>query len=1051
MEAAQAAVLRGQHMRHAGVHCSGQRQAAQSTDTSPAGAAATGTDLPAAAAYFPLLSSDVTSSYPAAAYEGVAHNLDWVEDPAFGQVMACDEARQSYVSIPGLEYGQGGGLAVAFWAKVRPHSGASMDYAYSHTNAANTDYAFDPNTVAVFFPERDHPDFGVARAMLRDATDVRTNGTDPFYLDSSGCVASSAACTPAAAGAANLAAAEGQWHLLGLSTRPGGGKGFQLYVNGTLAAEAKEDAEGFTKTATGGGPMNLTGNITLCSRSDLEPTRFFGGSIAHLLIYNTSLTPDQMRLIYETGQPQSQSASPAAAPVPAGADQAAASPGATDASSVDPASAAQQAVAAGFQPAPGCITSCADDNGVPVCLAAGGQVRQCTASNTSTGAPVIGAAEQQQAGAAAVAPDSPPAAAQQPGSDPSQGVAQLGGQPLCSESPIQGVSTVQACAAGYICAPLSRQQIAANFGGQLPLNVGDIGVCAYMPHDLMLPNATDVPPAMAFFPLNSQTLQSFPLPEHTGSASGAGVVGDPLFGSALLCTQSDRDLVALDPVQYARSGAFSINLWFKPENMSGEAACPSAMYLPQEEHPAYGVVRAIVKDFDDQPTSMGAQTWLDSDGNVAYNGERSTSPQSPSLFDGDWHMATLTSQPGGGRGYRMYLDGQLAGEVAEGRSYVSPEGFPIPIDGGDPMLLDGNVVLCVRSDDPGGRHYDGQLAHLGLHDTALDETQVGLLYSEVSRNMGAATSSSTITPAGPELPVLSPSSGANITRFSISGQRCQFPALYNGELATDCVTVEGMSFCQIEENVWEECVPLGGEVAAASTGGPMYSSDPSQAPPSSAAEEPSSSDPSAAASPIIIADSGAQCQLPLRYNGMQVDGCVNIDGSYQCWGMETDSWEGCPTDLMETQPEGGELGVPASSVALHVVPSISRQTASGDACQLPVGEILDDCIDRNGTWSCLDSSLSWQQCDLGSSPPPTDDQGQLLVTQRTTTSGEACLLPAVFRGHLFFDCVDYSDAQTGTAEICPTQAATWELCSNSGFTGQEQPDPQPFRQAGACR
>ena len=181
-------------------------QAAQSTDTSPAGAAATGTDLPAAAAYFPLLSSDVTSSYPAAAYEGVAHNLDWVEDPAFGQVMACDEvrqlqaprrrnnscaarsaastrptrsatpfplplddtscqpplrppalpaparptglqARQSYVSIPGLEYGQGGGLAVAFWAKVRPHSGASMDYAYSHTNAANTDYAFDPNTV----------------------------------------------------------------------------------------------------------------------------------------------------------------------------------------------------------------------------------------------------------------------------------------------------------------------------------------------------------------------------------------------------------------------------------------------------------------------------------------------------------------------------------------------------------------------------------------------------------------------------------------------------------------------------------------------------------------------------------------------------------------------------------------------------------------------------------------------------------------------------------------------------------------------------------------
>lgn len=29
--------------------------------------------------------------------------------------------------------------------------------------------------------------------------------------------------------------------------------------------------------------------------------------------------------------------------------------------------------------------------------------------------------------------------------------------------------------------------------------------------------------------------------------------------------------VALDAVQYARSGAFSVNLWFKPGNMSGDS------------------------------------------------------------------------------------------------------------------------------------------------------------------------------------------------------------------------------------------------------------------------------------------------------------------------------------------------------------------------------------------------------------------------------------------------------------------------------------------------
>jgi hypothetical protein len=51
--------------------------------------------------------------------------------------------------------------------------------------------------------------------------------------------------------------------------------------------------------------------------------------------------------------------------------------------------------------------------------------------------------------------------------------------------------------------------------------------------------------------------------------------------------------------------------------------------------------------------------------------------------------------------------------------------FPaLQIDGGDPMLLNGNVALCVRSDDPSGRHFDGTLAYLGLYDVALNDTQV---------------------------------------------------------------------------------------------------------------------------------------------------------------------------------------------------------------------------------------------------------------------------------------------------------------------------------------
>ena len=205
-----------------------------------------------------------------------------------------------------------------------------------------------------------------------------------------------------------------------------------------------------------------------------------------------------------------------------------------------------------------------------------------------------------------------------------------------------------ACTAGYVCAALSSAQVASSFGASLPAAEGQLGVCAYAPNvssvlasgwaaaswpawhpaphvaaclplpgqGLLLPPPSDVPPALAFFPLGSQTLQSFPVPQYGGSAAGAGVVADPLFGSALLCTDEDSDLVggrrcragagggagaagaearglgcatavsraraptplsaprppaqvALDSVPYGRSGAFSVNVWFRPANLSG--------------------------------------------------------------------------------------------------------------------------------------------------------------------------------------------------------------------------------------------------------------------------------------------------------------------------------------------------------------------------------------------------------------------------------------------------------------------------------------------------
>ena len=67
--------------------------------------------------------------------------------PPAALLPARPQARQSYVSIPGLQYGQAGRFAVVFWAQPQLESGASLDYAYSHTNARNTQFAFDPNEV----------------------------------------------------------------------------------------------------------------------------------------------------------------------------------------------------------------------------------------------------------------------------------------------------------------------------------------------------------------------------------------------------------------------------------------------------------------------------------------------------------------------------------------------------------------------------------------------------------------------------------------------------------------------------------------------------------------------------------------------------------------------------------------------------------------------------------------------------------------------------------------------------------------------------------------
>ena len=71
------------------------------------------------------------------------------------------------------------------------------------------------------------------------------------------------------------------------------------------------------------------------------------------------------------------------------------------------------------------------------------------------------------------------------------------------------------------------------------------------------------------------------------------------------------------------------------------------MFLPEDAHPAHGLLRSVVKDSTDPDTNV----FVDSDGHVNDNTPRvnGTFLNMP-LTNGNWHMATLTSRPNGTRG-----------------------------------------------------------------------------------------------------------------------------------------------------------------------------------------------------------------------------------------------------------------------------------------------------------------------------------------------------------------------------------------------------------------
>ena len=167
----------------------------------------------------------------------------------------------------------------------------------------------------------------------------------------------------------------------------------------------------------------------------------------------------------------------------------------------------------------------------------------------------------------------------------------------------------------------------------------------------------------AFFPLVDGDLRSYPDAKYDGEvvegfegvqwpASADG--DDDVFPGALECVERAKGLVELANVPYGTQGDFSINLWMRhrlnqtrsdenalhgylfshagehvKENVaenpnSGWVWRPNqiSVWVPSEGRPHFGLVRAVVKDADDEYLDKSSQSFLDSDGKFSDDEKR---------------------------------------------------------------------------------------------------------------------------------------------------------------------------------------------------------------------------------------------------------------------------------------------------------------------------------------------------------------------------------------------------------------------------------------------
>lgn len=306
--------------------------------------------VPDAAVFFPLTASgpsgaDITSQGSQQTLLGsINGTASWISDSLFGYVLACSKERTNSIILDPVTIGTQGPFAVNLWFKANYTDNNGNAYAYllsALTNATQRvsggSNVYIPNSLQLMLPEAANNRTGLVRSIVKDSNDQNQTST----LDSDGKYNNN---DPWGANAVYKNVSDGAWHMVTVTTRTDVQHGFLLYIDGQAAAQLPpsgipDEAVYYGPNNSvyyedGGNPINLTGNVYLCARTDADSQRFFSGSIAQLGFFNVALNSSSIQALYtavtsanSTSSVSNTSASIAsAAPVSSPATIAAASP-----------------------------------------------------------------------------------------------------------------------------------------------------------------------------------------------------------------------------------------------------------------------------------------------------------------------------------------------------------------------------------------------------------------------------------------------------------------------------------------------------------------------------------------------------------------------------------------------------------------------------------------------------------------------------------------------------------------------------------------------------